>query len=119
MTGTRRPCPFCAEEIAAEAVRCPHCRSRLVALDPSAWHREHPERKVAGVAAALAHATHHPSFEIEAEMLVSELSRETGDVQGALAASDRALAASNPKVNPSVPARVRADVLRTRGVSLT
>lgn len=73
---------------------------------------------VAKKAASLAHASAYPSFEIEAEMLVSELSREYGDVQGALAASDRALAACNPTLNPTVPARMRADVLRTRGVLL-
>jgi eukaryotic-like serine/threonine-protein kinase len=73
---------------------------------------------VAKKAAAVAHSAQYPNFEIEAELLVSELSRELGDVQGALAASDRALAACNPKVNPGVPARVRADVLRTRGVLL-
>jgi serine/threonine protein kinase/tetratricopeptide (TPR) repeat protein len=73
---------------------------------------------VARRAAAVAHSAQYPNFEIEAELLVSELARETGDVQGALAASDRALAACNPKVNPGVPARVRADVLRTRGVLL-
>jgi tetratricopeptide (TPR) repeat protein len=73
---------------------------------------------VAKNAASLAHASAYPSFEIEAELLVSELSRESGDVQGALAASDRALAACNPTVNPTVPRRMRADVLRTRGVLL-
>ena len=73
---------------------------------------------VAKKAASVAHSAQYPNFEIEAELLVSELSRELGDVQGALAASDRALAACNPKVNPGVPARVRADVLRTRGVLL-
>jgi len=73
---------------------------------------------VAKKAASLAHSSAYPSFEIEAELLVSELSREIGDVQGALAASDRALAACNPTVNPSVPVRMRADVLRTRGVLL-
>lgn len=73
---------------------------------------------VAKAAASLAHASSFPSFEIEAELLVSELAREVGDVQGALAASDRALAACDPKVNPMVPARMRADVLRTRGVLL-
>lgn len=73
---------------------------------------------VAKKAASLAHASAYPSFEIEAELLVSELAREIGDVQGALAASDRALAACNPSVNPIVPARMRADVLRTRGVLL-
>jgi len=73
---------------------------------------------IARQAAGVAHAAAYPHFEIEAELLVSELSRELGDVQGALAASDRALAASNPKVTTAVPARVRADVLRTRGVLL-
>ncbi|MBX3222697.1 MAG: protein kinase [Labilithrix sp.] len=73
---------------------------------------------VAKKAASLAHASAYPSFEIEAELLVSELAREIGDVQGALAASDRALAACNPTVNPTVPVRMRADVLRTRGVLL-
>ncbi len=73
---------------------------------------------VAKKAAAIAHGATISHFEIEAELLVSELARELGDVQGALAASDRALAACNPKVNPGVPARVRADVLRTRGVLL-
>jgi tetratricopeptide (TPR) repeat protein len=57
-------------------------------------------------------------LEIEAESMVSEFLRELGDVQGALAACDRALAACNPKVNPNVPMRVRADVLRSRGVLL-
>ncbi|MBX3212183.1 MAG: protein kinase [Labilithrix sp.] len=73
---------------------------------------------VAKKAASLAHASAYPSFEIEAELLVSELAREIGDVQGALAASDRALAACNPSLNPNVPPRMRADVLRTRGVLL-
>src|SRR6185436_19509907 len=56
--------------------------------------------------------------EIDAEALVSELLRELGDVQGALAACDRALAACDPKVNPSVSSRARANVLRSRGVLL-
>jgi serine/threonine protein kinase/tetratricopeptide (TPR) repeat protein len=73
---------------------------------------------VAKSAASLAHSSLYPTFEIEAELLVSELSREIGDVQGALAASDRALAACNPSVNPGVPPRTRAEVLRTRGVLL-
>ena len=73
---------------------------------------------VAKSAASLAHSSAYPTFEIEAELLVSELSREIGDVQGALAASDRALAACNPSVNPGVPVRTRAEVLRTRGVLL-
>jgi serine/threonine protein kinase/tetratricopeptide (TPR) repeat protein len=73
---------------------------------------------VAKSAASLAHSSAFPSFEIEAELLVSDFARDLGDVQGALAASDRALAACNATLNPSVPARMRADVLRTRGVLL-
>lgn len=49
---TTRRCPYCAEDVAADAVRCPHCRSELVA--GPAWYRDHPDRRVAGVAAALA-----------------------------------------------------------------
>jgi phage shock protein PspC (stress-responsive transcriptional regulator) len=55
-TTGRRECPYCAEEIAATARRCPYCRSRLVAFDGDAWRRDHPERRVAGVASAVAHA---------------------------------------------------------------
>jgi len=55
MDGTRK-CPYCAEDIRAEAVRCPYCRSRIAALDPARWYRDHPERRLAGVAAAVAHA---------------------------------------------------------------
>jgi serine/threonine protein kinase/tetratricopeptide (TPR) repeat protein len=73
---------------------------------------------VARQAAQVAHSAHMSNHEIEAEALVSELLRELGDVQGALAACDRALAACDPKVNPSVPPRARADVLRARGVLL-
>ena len=51
-----RKCPYCAEEIRAEAVRCPHCRSRVATTDHDRWYRNHPERRVAGVAAAVAHA---------------------------------------------------------------
>ncbi len=55
MEATRR-CPYCDEEIRAEAVRCRHCRSRLAALDPASWYRDRPERRVAGVATAVAQA---------------------------------------------------------------
>lgn len=51
-----RRCPYCDEEIRAEAIRCRHCRSRLAVFDPSGWYRDRPERRVAGVAAAVAHA---------------------------------------------------------------
>jgi phage shock protein PspC (stress-responsive transcriptional regulator) len=55
MSETKR-CPFCAEEIRAEATRCRYCRSRLTSFDAGRWHRSHPDARVAGVCAALAHA---------------------------------------------------------------
>lgn len=53
-------CPFCAEEIQAEAVRCRYCRSRLVSFGDDRWHRSHPEARVAGVCTALSHALAMP-----------------------------------------------------------
>jgi len=55
MDETRR-CPYCDEEIRTEATRCRYCRSLLTNLDPERWHRDHPERRVAGVASAVARA---------------------------------------------------------------
>jgi phage shock protein PspC (stress-responsive transcriptional regulator) len=49
-------CPYCAEEILAEAVRCKFCRSRLTSFEPERWHRSHPEARLAGVCSALARA---------------------------------------------------------------
>lgn len=49
-------CPWCAEAVSDAARKCPHCASRLEGgvRDPRAWHRDYPERKVAGVACAVA-----------------------------------------------------------------
>jgi tetratricopeptide (TPR) repeat protein len=68
-------------------------------------------------AAKVARVVGQPALEVEAEGLLSEFLRELGDVQGALAASDRALAVcAAPGV--AVPERARGEVLRARGVLL-
>ncbi len=59
MDATRK-CPYCAEDISPEAVRCPYCRSRLGTLDLAGWHRDQPGRRIAGVASAIAHALGWP-----------------------------------------------------------
>jgi serine/threonine protein kinase/tetratricopeptide (TPR) repeat protein len=106
---------------AARAARTP--RAACIALLRTARYELDEGRLVQGLpvarqAAEIAHAHHLVQQEVETEALVSELLREMGDVQGALAACDRALAASNPAVNPGVPPRLRAEVLRLRGVLL-
>ena len=73
---------------------------------------------VAKRAAEVAHASKSAALEVEAEALVSDFLRELGDVQGALAACDRALAAFDPATNSNVPPRLQGEVLRSRGILL-
>ena len=73
---------------------------------------------VARQAAEVAHSSKISALEVEAEALLTDLLRELGDVQGALAACDRALAAFDPAVGGNVPPRLHGEVLRSRGVLL-
>lgn len=70
MEATRR-CPYCAEEIAAEALRCKHCRSRLSIVDPRGWYRDQPGRKVAGVAVAVARSLAWPVGAVRAAFVLA------------------------------------------------
>jgi serine/threonine protein kinase/tetratricopeptide (TPR) repeat protein len=75
--------------------------------------------EVARRAAEVAHAARFPPLVVEAESLVSDFLRELGDVQGALAACDRALSAfAVASGGAAVPPRLRGEVLRSRGILL-
>lgn len=63
----------------------------------------------------VAHQAQMPVLEAQTQALMSEMLRDLGDMQGALAACDRALRTAD---HPDVPPRFRAEVLRTRGTLL-
>ncbi|HMA93092.1 MAG TPA: protein kinase [Polyangiaceae bacterium] len=63
----------------------------------------------------ITHAAGLRGEEVQAQALVGEILRDLGDMQGALAAIDRAL---NCATDHTVPARQRADVLRAKGTLL-
>ncbi len=70
MTESTKQCPYCAEEIRAEATRCRYCRSRLIAIDPQRWHRSHRDSRLAGVCAALASSFAVPVGMVRAAFVV-------------------------------------------------
>jgi phage shock protein PspC (stress-responsive transcriptional regulator) len=63
-------CPYCAEEIRGEATRCRYCRSRLTSFESDRWHRSHPEKRLAGVCAALARALAVPVAAVRLSFVV-------------------------------------------------
>ncbi|MCC6552106.1 MAG: protein kinase [Polyangiaceae bacterium] len=70
---------------------------------------------VAQRAAEIARIARRPALEVEALTILSEILRELGDIQGAIAASDRALRVAH---TGDLTPRARAEVLRAKGVLL-
>jgi phage shock protein C len=54
MSGTK-PCPYCAEEIRVEAIRCKHCGSQLGSRRSAGdWRRSSSDRMLGGVCGGIA-----------------------------------------------------------------
>jgi len=55
MSPATRRCPYCAEDVRAEAIKCKHCGSRLRGRHvPAEWYRTSHDRMIAGVCGGLA-----------------------------------------------------------------
>jgi len=66
-------------------------------------------------ATEVAHMSRQPTLEVDALLLLSEILRSLGDIQGALNACERALTVTE---TGRLPLRARAEVLRSKGVLL-
>ncbi len=87
-------------------------RTARLELDDSMLARALPVAQKASEAARLAK---NPALEVEALTLLSEILRDLGDTQGAIAACDSALEVSG---RGRLPPRAHAEVLRAKGVLL-
>lgn len=78
--GETRRCPYCAEEIAGEAIRCRHCRSRLSMVDPRGWHRDQRGRRIAGVSVAVARSLALPVGAVRAAFVIATFFQMIGPI---------------------------------------
>jgi phage shock protein PspC (stress-responsive transcriptional regulator) len=77
---TTQACHWCAEEIAADSIRCRYCGSRVSSglRNPAEWHRGYPERRVAGVCAVLARQLRFSVSAVRAAFVLLALFRGFG-----------------------------------------
>ncbi len=105
---------------AASASRSAYWASAAL-LATASFHKDtgrlRPAHAAALAAERAARLAEDPVLEVQAESLTTEILRDLGDSQGALAANDRALAAVRAR-SEEVPLRQQAEVWRTRGTLL-
>ncbi len=121
MTGRRRERRRQLVEMRAIARGLRSPRAIIVALLRSArldFDEAHLARglPVAQKAASVAETTNHPALVVEALALVVDFLRELGDVEGALRTANQAISISQS--GAPIGARLKADVLRAKGILL-